>query len=69
VYDVAFSPGGGTLATGDDAGEVALYNAFVWQANFSALKSELCNDLKGFEMTGAEWNTYVPDQPYRATCP
>ena len=69
VQSVAFSPDGGTLATADTNGQVALNSSIIWRASYPVLEKRLCSELGGWNMTPAQWATYIPSQPYGATCP
>jgi len=69
VYMVAFSPDGRTLAAGNGLGHLVLLKAPLWTSSFAQLKSQLCRELGGLNMTRSQWASYVPDQPYRQTCP
>jgi hypothetical protein len=40
----------------------------MWSLDPSVWKSRAC-DVAGRNLTEAEWQRYLPDEPYRATCP
>jgi len=39
----------------------------VWNLNPESWRKTAC-ELAGRDMTRDEWDTYLPDEPYRATC-
>ena len=62
VRAVGFSPDGQTLATGSLGGEVAL-----WVCRPETLIELACERIAR-SLTPAEWEQYLPDEPYRETC-
>jgi WD40 repeat protein len=63
VYAVAFSPDGGRVVSGSWDG-----TARVWRWRPEDLIAEACARLDR-NLTRAEWRQYLPDEPYRSTCP
>jgi WD40 repeat protein len=63
VYGLAFSPSGAQLAATSFEGTVHL-----WDTSPSDALSVVCT-LTGQQLTEAEWASYVPGVPYRASCP
>ncbi len=62
VRTLRFSPDGRTLATGTLTGTVGL-----WVCRPDTLIDLACQRLTR-NLTSAEWNHYLPGEPYRATC-
>ena len=62
VRAAAFSPDGRIIATGSALGAVRLWH---WQPE--DLITEACSRIER-NLTPAEWNRYLPQEPYRATC-
>lgn len=62
VWSVGFSQDGGTLYTGCADG---LVKAFP--LSLDALADKFCNGLDR-DLTEREWQSYIPDVPYRSTC-
>jgi WD40 repeat protein len=69
IGGLAFSPDGKLLANGDGSGTVTLRSSTLWTSSFNVLRTHLCDELGDKNMSRTEWATYVPDQPYRKTCP
>jgi len=63
VYAVAFSPSGSQLAATSYDGSV-----WLWDTSTAAARNAICANL-GQPLTRAEWSSYVPGVPYRASCP
>jgi WD40 repeat protein len=62
VNDLSFSSDGRYLATA--GGNVA----YVWLWRPEDLVTEACSRLTR-NLTQEEWQQYLPDEPYHATCP
>jgi WD40 repeat protein/DNA-binding SARP family transcriptional activator len=57
-----FTPDGRRLFIVSETGE-----AWVWDVDPASWKARACQ-IAGRSMTQAEWNLYLPDRPYQATC-
>ena len=55
---------GYALTTADEA----LGDIIVWSLDPAVWKQRAC-EVAGRNLTRAEWQRYLPDEPYRATCP
>lgn len=60
ITSLAWSPDGSQLAIGGQSYNVYVYNASYLQTACAWLTRN---------MTFTEWKTYLPNEPYRATCP
>jgi WD40 repeat protein len=58
----AFTPDGRRLFIVSDSGE-----AWVWNVDPASWASRACQ-IAGRSMTQVEWQLYLPDRPYQATC-
>jgi len=67
VTSLAFSPDGRSLAVGDADSVVGVIPVSLW-SNFDSLNRLLCDEVQS-NMTVAQWNANVSDQPYQKTCP
>ena len=68
VESVAFDPRGGRLVSGADDSTVQLWDPVLTTADFPAWQRRLCA-IAGRNLTPAEWREFLPDEPYRKTCP
>jgi hypothetical protein len=57
-----FTPDGRGLFIVSETGE-----AWVWDVDPASWERRACQ-IAGRSMTQAEWNLYLPDRPYDATC-
>jgi hypothetical protein len=62
VFSVAFSPTANVLAAGSQEGSTRL-----WMATPAAAGSYMCS-IMGTPITRAEWERYIPGQPYHPPC-
>lgn len=60
---VAFSTDSRWLASAGDDGKIYLYDMVI-----ESWKEKAC-ELAGRNLTWQEWQTYLPNEPYRVTCP
>jgi WD40 repeat protein len=65
---VAFSPDGSTLASTQSLLVVNTLDASAWERDIEALRRSICPTI-GRNLTSEEWQTYLPGQEYRRTCP
>jgi hypothetical protein len=63
IDGVAFSPDGTTLASGS-----LDHTIILWPHDVEVLSTRLC-DIVGRNLTESEWATFLPNEPYRKTCP
>jgi WD40 repeat protein len=63
VSSLAFSPDGTRLVAVDGGGSI-----YVWDMVMKDWGSLACG-LAGRNLSGLEWQQFMPDQPYRLTCP
>ena len=63
IADLAFSPDGSQLVGVDFKG-----NVFSWDMVTADWQSLVCGLAKR-NLSGLEWQQFMPDQPYRLTCP
>ena len=63
VASLAFSPDGKQLVAVDGGGAI-----YVWDMVMTDWESAVCG-LAGRNLSGLEWQQFMPDQPYRLTCP
>ena len=68
IEGVAFSPNGHTLATGSLDGTVQLSGPLPASVPFATVWARLCTVVNR-SLSHSEWDQYLPDQPYRRTCP
>ena len=63
VSSIAFSPDAKSLAAGDGAGTVIL-----WDVDLESWLTRACV-IANRNLTQEEWERFMGDEPYRATCP
>ncbi len=63
VKNLLFSKDGKTLISASDDGSVVL-----WDVNPDSWQSRICK-IVARNLTGNEWSQYLPNEPYRKTCP
>ena len=63
VLSVAFSPDTRTLVSGS-----ADTTIILWDVSFESWQKRACS-LANRNLTRAEWEQFMQDEPYRATCP
>jgi WD40 repeat protein len=68
INGLQFSPDGASLVSGGDAGSYYIWNQILWTQDPTALQDRLCT-VAGRNLTHAEWDTFLPADPYRRTCP
>ena len=68
VWGLAFSPDGRYLASGGGSGSTYLRSRSAWSSDTTLLHAKLCA-AAGRNLTHAEWDTFLPFEPYRTTCP
>jgi WD40 repeat protein len=68
TWTLRFSPDGRTLATGDGGGTLTLWDVTEMSRLVSGTRAQACA-VTGRGLDRAEWARYVPELPYRPTCP
>jgi hypothetical protein len=63
VYDLAFSPDGRTLVSVGEDGAI-----IRWDMDLASWHAQACQ-VAGRNLTWAEWQQYLGNQPYQLTCP
>jgi WD40 repeat protein/DNA-binding SARP family transcriptional activator len=63
VWRLAFSPDGHTLASSNDVGVIRLR-----EVNVESWRTQACRKANR-NLTQTEWQQFIGEQPYRATCP
>ena len=62
VYSAAFSPDGRYLITGCE------HSAALWLWRTADLRDQACSRI-AHSFSRQEWSRWIPEQPYRVTCP
>jgi len=68
VEGLAFSPDGHMLATASLDGTVQVSGPLPASVPFGAVSARLCGVVHR-SLLRSEWNEFLPDEPYRRTCP
>jgi WD40 repeat protein len=68
VWGLAFSPDGRLLASGGYNGSTYVRDRSTWSSDVAFLRDRLC-DVAGRNLTPAEWQKFLPSEPYAPTCP
>jgi WD40 repeat protein len=66
VVELSFSRHGSVLASGGDDGAVRIWSSLLWNAD--RVEREICARIRR-NLSRPDWNRFVPDEPYRRTCP
>jgi WD40 repeat protein len=64
--EVVFTSNGKSLFSLDSAGLVR-WPALLWSDDLDAFRARICGVVRG-KLTRAEWEEFLPDEPYRPTC-
>jgi WD40 repeat protein len=63
VQSLTFTPDGDTLTTVSSDGALAM-----WDVSLDSWRTRACQ-IANRNLTQKEWSAYLPDEPYRKTCP
>ena len=64
VETVAFTPDDRRVVTGP---EIRLWNSILWSDSYERLRTRVCDGVRR-NLTRAEWDEFLPGEPYHQTC-
>jgi hypothetical protein len=67
ISTVAFSADGRSVAAGGTFGRITVWRDILPGASIAEWRERLC-PIAQRNLTRAEWEEFLPDEPYRATC-
>jgi WD40 repeat protein len=68
LINVAFNADGQFLAAIDEAGEVVTWSSLLWSDDSDVVTKHLCA-VASRNLTLGEWQQFLPERPYEASCP
>jgi WD40 repeat protein len=68
VNTLRFSSDGKELITMGSPATLRTWDSILWAADYSQLQTLICNAI-GHDLSHADWEQLVPEEPYHATCP